>query len=190
MQETPVQFLGWEDPLEKGRLPTPVFWPGEFHGLYSPRGHKEWDMKATFTLIGNSNNQSSVDLNRKEIQKRRDIYIYTHTYTHTHPHTHTHTHKHTADSLCCTQETNTTLQSNAPRKINKKEKGKISLQDKLTNLLFNCIIKIAKKREHRAGRRFFNISVRNGMRKTHFTRFSNFVKIMSAVKSTTGMLKQ
>ena len=26
MQETPVQFLGWEDPLEKGkRLPTPVF---------------------------------------------------------------------------------------------------------------------------------------------------------------------
>ena len=25
MQETPVQFLGWEDLLEKGRLPTPVF---------------------------------------------------------------------------------------------------------------------------------------------------------------------
>ena len=25
MQETPVQFLGPEDPLEKGRLPTPVF---------------------------------------------------------------------------------------------------------------------------------------------------------------------
>ena len=24
-------------------LPTPVFWPGEFHGLYSPWGHKEWD---------------------------------------------------------------------------------------------------------------------------------------------------
>ena len=22
------------------RLPTPVFWPGEFHGLYSPWGHK------------------------------------------------------------------------------------------------------------------------------------------------------
>ena len=82
MQETPVPFLGWEDPLEKGRLstpvflgslvaqlvkkkillqcdrprfdpsvgkipwrreqlPTPVFWPGEFHGLY---GCKESDM--------------------------------------------------------------------------------------------------------------------------------------------------
>ena len=25
MQETPVQFLSWEDPLEKDRLPTPVF---------------------------------------------------------------------------------------------------------------------------------------------------------------------
>ena len=37
MWETWVQSLGWEDPLEKGeRLPTPVFWPGEFHGLYSP----------------------------------------------------------------------------------------------------------------------------------------------------------
>ena len=26
------------------RLPTPVFWPGEFHGLYSLSGHKESDM--------------------------------------------------------------------------------------------------------------------------------------------------
>ena len=34
MQETPVQFLGQEDPLEKGK----AFWPGEFHGLYSPWG--------------------------------------------------------------------------------------------------------------------------------------------------------
>jgi len=25
------------------RLPTPVFWPGEFHGLYSPWGRKESD---------------------------------------------------------------------------------------------------------------------------------------------------
>jgi len=25
------------------RLPTPVFCPGEFHGLYSPWGHKELD---------------------------------------------------------------------------------------------------------------------------------------------------
>ena len=31
--ETWVQSLGWEDPLEKGKAPTPVFWLGEFHGL-------------------------------------------------------------------------------------------------------------------------------------------------------------
>ena len=48
MQETWVQSLGREDPLEKGMLPTPVFLPGEFHGQrslvgYSPRGHKELD---------------------------------------------------------------------------------------------------------------------------------------------------
>ena len=36
VQETWVWSLGWEDPLEKERLPTLVFWPGEFHGLYSP----------------------------------------------------------------------------------------------------------------------------------------------------------
>ena len=41
MWKTWVPSLGWEDSLEKGRLPTPVFWPGEFHGLYSPRGCKE-----------------------------------------------------------------------------------------------------------------------------------------------------
>ena len=41
MWGTWVLFLGWEDPLEKERLPTPVFWPGEFHGLYSPWGRKE-----------------------------------------------------------------------------------------------------------------------------------------------------
>ena len=99
MQETPVPFLGWEDPLEKGRLPIPVFlgslvaqlvkkiflqcdrpgfdpsvekipwrreqlptpvlWPGEFHGLYNPWGLQELDMterlschkKLTFSFI-------------------------------------------------------------------------------------------------------------------------------------------
>ena len=25
-------------------LPTPVFWPGEFHGLCSPWGHEESDI--------------------------------------------------------------------------------------------------------------------------------------------------
>ena len=31
-----VRSMGWEDHLEKGKLPNPVFWPGECHGLYNP----------------------------------------------------------------------------------------------------------------------------------------------------------
>ena len=96
MQETPVQFLGWEDPLEKGKAAaaatkslqscptlcdpidgsplgssvhgilqartlewvaiekgkaaTPVFWPGEFHGLYSPWRRKESDTTEPLSL--------------------------------------------------------------------------------------------------------------------------------------------
>ena len=47
MQETQVQSLGQEDPLEKEMAThTPVFLPGESHGQkslvgYSPRGHKK-----------------------------------------------------------------------------------------------------------------------------------------------------
>ena len=93
MQETPVRFLGWEDPLEKYRLPTPVFlgfpcgsagknsvcnagdlglipglerspgegkfsWPGEFHGLYSPWGHKELDATEQLSLFTSLSTQS------------------------------------------------------------------------------------------------------------------------------------
>ena len=43
--ETWVPSLGWEDPWRRKRLPTPVFWPGEVHGLYSPRGRKESDKR-------------------------------------------------------------------------------------------------------------------------------------------------
>ena len=43
MQETWVQSLGCEDPWRREWLPTPVYWAGEFHGLYSPRGSKESD---------------------------------------------------------------------------------------------------------------------------------------------------
>ena len=43
MQETLVRFLGQEDPLEKGTVTSPVFWPGEFHGLHSQWGCKKSD---------------------------------------------------------------------------------------------------------------------------------------------------
>ena len=50
MRETWVQALGWEKPWRRERLPTPVFWPGEFHGLYSPWGHKQSDMTEPLSL--------------------------------------------------------------------------------------------------------------------------------------------
>ena len=50
MWETWVQPLGWEDPRRRERLPTPVFWPREFHGLYSPWGRKESDMTEQLSL--------------------------------------------------------------------------------------------------------------------------------------------
>ena len=51
MQET------WFDPWvgkthwRRERLPTPVFWPGEFHGLYSPPGRQESDRTQRLSLL-------------------------------------------------------------------------------------------------------------------------------------------
>ena len=49
MWEIWVRPLGWEDHLEKGMQPVPVFLPGKFHGqrslvVCSPWSHKELDM--------------------------------------------------------------------------------------------------------------------------------------------------
>ena len=49
MRETWVRFLAWEDPLGKGVIP--VFWSGEFHGLYSPMGCKESDTTERLSLF-------------------------------------------------------------------------------------------------------------------------------------------
>ena len=52
MQETLVQSLGWEDPLEKEWQPTPVFLqptpeflPGKFYGQRSLVGYSQWGCK-------------------------------------------------------------------------------------------------------------------------------------------------
>ena len=51
-----LQSKGKPGVLEKGkswrreRLPTPVFWPGEFHGLYNTWDHKESDTTEQFSL--------------------------------------------------------------------------------------------------------------------------------------------
>ena len=41
-------------PWRRERVPTPVFWPGEFYGLYSPWGCKESDTteRLSFSLSG------------------------------------------------------------------------------------------------------------------------------------------
>ena len=38
MQETWVQSLGWEDPLEEGMATTPIFLPGESLWTKEPKG--------------------------------------------------------------------------------------------------------------------------------------------------------
>ena len=50
MWKTRVQSLGLEDSLLQGKTTTPLFWPGKFHGLYSPWGHKELDMTERLSL--------------------------------------------------------------------------------------------------------------------------------------------
>ena len=50
MRETWGRSLSWEDPWSREQLPTPVFWAGEFRGLYSPWGHKESDTTERLSL--------------------------------------------------------------------------------------------------------------------------------------------
>ena len=47
-----MQFNPWvgKIPWRRERLPTPIFWPGEFHGLYSPWGRKESDTTEWLSL--------------------------------------------------------------------------------------------------------------------------------------------
>ena len=53
IQETWVQSLAWDDPLEKGKaIPTPVFWPGEL-SMGSQRVRHDG---ATFTFIPSTQN--------------------------------------------------------------------------------------------------------------------------------------
>ena len=55
VQETQVQSLGQEDPLEEEMAATPLFLPREFHGQrslagYNPWGLEESDMPEQLTL--------------------------------------------------------------------------------------------------------------------------------------------
>ena len=50
MRETWVQSWVGKIPWRRERLPTPVFHPGEFYGLYSPWGRKESDTTERLSL--------------------------------------------------------------------------------------------------------------------------------------------
>ena len=52
MWESWVRSLGWEEMKgwRRESLPTPVFWPGKFHGLYSPWDRKELDTAEWLSL--------------------------------------------------------------------------------------------------------------------------------------------
>ena len=49
MRETSVPSLGWEDPLEKGKITLLVFLPGEFHGQRSLAGYSPWGSRVDTT---------------------------------------------------------------------------------------------------------------------------------------------
>ena len=51
MQETPVQFLGQGDPLEKGTATHSSILAWEIHGLFSSRGRKESDTTEQISLF-------------------------------------------------------------------------------------------------------------------------------------------
>ena len=56
VKNPPVMWETWVDPWvgkipwRRERLPTSVFWPGEFHALYSPWGLKESDTTERLSL--------------------------------------------------------------------------------------------------------------------------------------------
>ena len=60
-----VRSLGWEVPWRRERLPTPVFWPEEFHGLYSPWGRKE----------SNTTEQLSLSLSHFTVEKSAEARV-------------------------------------------------------------------------------------------------------------------
>ena len=57
-----VRSLGQEVPLRREWQPTPVFLPGEFHGLYSPWDRKEMDKSERLSLLSSQCFVSSFDL--------------------------------------------------------------------------------------------------------------------------------
>ena len=68
VRETWVRSRVGKIPWRRERLPTPVFWPGGFHGLYSPWGRKESDMtvRLSLSLLKNGKMEKQRDKNIDE----------------------------------------------------------------------------------------------------------------------------
>ena len=60
-------------PWRREGLPTPVFWPGEFHGLYNPWGHKESDATERHSLKGLNTLGFPTFNERKREEKRTHV---------------------------------------------------------------------------------------------------------------------
>ena len=54
VRETWVRSLVGNIPWRREKLPNPIFWAGEFHGLYSLWGRKESDMTERLSLSNGS----------------------------------------------------------------------------------------------------------------------------------------
>ena len=61
-------------PWRRETLPTPVFWPGEFHGLYSPWGCKESDTTEQLSLHFSSLGSSNITDSSVKVQLYLPIY--------------------------------------------------------------------------------------------------------------------
>ena len=70
-QETWVPSLGWEDPWRRERLPTSVFWPGEFHRQRSPAGYRSpWTWLSDFKKKKRTRITTQMDLENVKSGKR------------------------------------------------------------------------------------------------------------------------
>ena len=76
MQETWVQFLGREDPLEEGMATTPVFLPGESHGQRSLAGCSPWGLTESDTAEGLSAHCTAL-ANRNAHRVELKVFLFT-----------------------------------------------------------------------------------------------------------------
>ena len=66
-------------PRRREWLPTPVFWPGEFHGFYSPWGHKESDTNKQLSLSFTTQYHKNKQVNEKVGKRPEKTFFQRHT---------------------------------------------------------------------------------------------------------------